>query len=211
MLPTTAPEQSIESPIGPVLINDDHTLHETLKSGAALADWTGRRLFKLQSAGAKANSAAIGWPDQPLGTLAEEDDFWSARVATDEYLLLLSSPAGTLPEGVQSQSNPALITVTDLTHGVAILLVAGSPAKSLLRKVCGLSFSDQVLPDHSATQTSLAKVRGTILRRDWRQFPAYLIIIDRSVGRYVWEIMLEASREFSMGQIDGDLFPGNDS
>ncbi len=91
-----------------------------------------------------------------------------------------------------------MVTVTDLSDGLAELTLLGPASRSVLSKVSGLDFRPDAFPIRTARQTSLAKTRQLIIRRDLGDLPAYLIVGARSLSAYVWDVIMEAGHEFGI-------------
>jgi len=136
-------------------------------------------------------------PDMKIGDgIGASDDEMLARLRRDEFVLLAR-------DGRRSQDHlkgfigDRHVTVTDITHGRCVLNLYGIDVARVLRKVCGLDFSDTAFPVNHAAQTSLAKVRTLIIRYDYgvRQF--YRLIVDRSLAQYVWDVVADAMQEFA--------------
>lgn len=88
------------------------------------------------------------------------------------------------------------ITITDITHGRGVMCLGGPRAADVLPKLCGLDFRDRIFPDLHAAQTSYAKVKTLLIRRDMDGHPAYLIVVDRSHAQYAWDVTADAMGEF---------------
>jgi heterotetrameric sarcosine oxidase gamma subunit len=122
------------------------------------------------------------------------------RLAADEYLWLVESPEqweatfARLSEAAEGQRG----TVSDLTHGYGKLELSGPNAAALLPRLCGLDFSEMGFPNRRVAQTSVAKVRATLVRLDERGNPPnYLLLVDRSVSVYVWQVMKAILQAFN--------------
>ena len=94
------------------------------------------------------------------------------------------------------EASEQFVTVTDITHGRAEIRVIGPDSQALLSKICGLDFHSSAFPNETAKQSSLAKTAQLIIRRDTGELPAFSIIGVQSLGGYVWDILMEAGREF---------------
>ncbi len=97
-----------------------------------------------------------------------------------------------------SAASEQFITVTEVTHGRAEIRVIGPDSQELLSKVCGLDFHPSVFPNETAKQSSLAKTTQLIIRCDIGKLSAFSIIGTQSLGPYVWDILMEAGREFGV-------------
>ena len=130
---------------------------------------------------------------------------WIYRLRAD--MVFVSTPPGgegktaARLQAAADAGASGLTTITDITDGRAEIRIVGPASSQLLSKVCGLDFDDEVFSDGEAAQTSLAKTRQLILRRDVGSLSAYSIIGRRSLGAYVWGILEEAGSEWEIGPI----------
>ncbi|MCC7360693.1 MAG: aminomethyltransferase family protein [Anaerolineales bacterium] len=96
-------------------------------------------------------------------------------------------------------ARPDLVTVTDVTHGLAAIALAGPRALEVLTRVCGLDFSPAAFPSPGARQSSVAKTRQLIVRRDQNPgLPCFTLYGARSLAAYVWGVLLDAGRPFAL-------------
>lgn len=190
-LPTTA-DLPLRSPIPPV----SPARADLSAAELTLADRTGLPLWQLRGAEIAVRAARGELPEQVGAVLADPVGL-TARLTDDEWLHV-AAPGAELPE------LPDQITATDLTHGYGAMELAGPAAGQMLSKLCGLDFADSAFPDLHSAQTSLAKVRAIVLRRDRRGRPAYLIAVGRSLARYVWQQLLDAGAEFGIAVVDAE-------
>mgnify|MGYP002821603135 CR=1 FL=1 len=91
-----------------------------------------------------------------------------------------------------------LTVVTDVTSGRAQIRVTGSVCRQLLPKLCGLDFGDHSFQDGCAKISGLAKTTQLILRCDRDGVLSFSIVGGRSLGAYVWEMMMQAGREWGI-------------
>ena len=146
---------------------------------AQLLDWSGRRVLDVRGRerpAALRDTAAT----EAIGAAAcVQNGIWM-RLRADRwfYVALSASEAAEINE-------PGL---TDVTHAYAILLLRGARVPGVLAQVCALDFDHRAFPDHRAAQTSLAKVPALIVRLD-AEAQGYLILVERSVAAYVWEVI----------------------
>jgi heterotetrameric sarcosine oxidase gamma subunit len=89
----------------------------------------------------------------------------------------------------------AFVTVTDVTHGRAGIRVQGPGSAELLARLCGLDFRPTAFPDGTARFGSLANTRQLLIRNDRDGMLTYVVFGPRSLGAYVWEMMVAATRE----------------
>jgi len=100
--------------------------------------------------------------------------------------------------GTRVADQDSLITVVDNTSGLVGLSLSGPNSRSVMRKLCALSLDEKQFPNMRAAQTSFAKVRTTILRRDIEKAPRYDLFAERSYGEYLWDSILDAGMEFGI-------------
>ena len=104
---------------------------------------------------------------------------------------------------MESEADAAegLASVVDLTHGRALIRLAGTRSADLLAKVCGIDFSDDITPDGSALRTSVAKLVTDIVRNDQDGVPGYLLHCERSSGTYLFHALVDAGTEFGIESV----------
>ncbi len=192
-LPTRA-----DLPLRPPISQDLPEPDPTLDRDILLADLKGIGLQHLRGAEA-ALRAAYGEMPAEIGEVLPVEDGLAARMTDDQWMLITPDRADA--PGLAHTS--ALVTITDVSHGYGLLLLAGPHAPQVLAKICALDFSESAFPDLHAAQTSLANVRALVLRRDHHDRRAYLIAVGRSVTEYVWELLLDAAEEFEPAVVGG--------
>jgi heterotetrameric sarcosine oxidase gamma subunit len=84
----------------------------------------------------------------------------------------------------------AFVTVTDGTHGRAGIRVQGPGSVGLLARLCGLDFRPAAFPNRTARFGSLAKTRQLLIRDDRDGLVTFFVFGPRSLGGYVWEMMV---------------------
>jgi len=91
--------------------------------------------------------------------------------------------------------------VIPFTHGRALFRVTGEPATSMLEKVCGIDWSDNMTPNGAVTSASVALTTCDIIRNDVDDVPSYLLQCDRSFGQYLFDALVDAATEFGVNVI----------
>ena len=86
----------------------------------------------------------------------------------------------------------------DLTSVRAMFRLTGDLSASLLNKICGLDFGEELFPDGSSARTLVAGVATEIVRDDHQGTRSYLILPSRSFGRYMEETIRDAGLEFGI-------------
>jgi len=84
--------------------------------------------------------------------------------------------------------------VEPFTHGRALVRLVGVHAPRLLAKVCAVDLD--AARDGTALRTAVAKLATDVVRDDLGGTPSYLLHCERSSGRYLYEALLDAGREF---------------
>jgi heterotetrameric sarcosine oxidase gamma subunit len=99
------------------------------------------------------------------------------------------------------------VSLVDLTHGRALMRLAGPQSADVLACVCGIDLSDAITPDGAAFRTGVAAVATDIIRDDSGGSPSYLLHCERSSGQYLFDALLQAGARFGI-EIDGFASPG---
>lgn len=99
--------------------------------------------------------------------------------------LLLGERSGSDPP------TPGAVTV-DLTHGLAMFRLTGPAAPEVLAAVCSIDTSGEMMPDGAVCGASVARVACTLVRNDVAGERSYLILSQRSSGRYLFEALGDA-------------------
>jgi sarcosine oxidase subunit alpha len=81
---------------------------------------------------------------------------------------------------------PGCMHVTETTSGQAAFALVGPQAGTVLSGLTSLDLRPERFRDHACAQGSLAHVRVTIYRGDWGNLRAYLLLVSRDVGEFVW-------------------------
>ncbi len=121
-------------------------------------------------------------------------DFGSAAPAADGSLVCGLRPGEWLLLGERSGSDPpppGAVTV-DLTHGLAMFRLTGPAAADVLAAVCSVDTAEEMMPDGAACGASVARVACTLVRNDVAGEGSYLILSQRSSGRYLFEALGDA-------------------
>jgi aminomethyltransferase len=118
-------------------------------------------------------------------------------------LFFLRTPPGIEAALVQQLSESILslsaeVSVTDITHGRADLILLGPSSIELLSRLCGLDFHPDRFPKRTAKQSSVAKTRQLILRRDFGDIPAFSLVGARSQAGYLWETIIVAGHDLNI-------------
>ena len=111
---------------------------------------------------------------------------------------MLFGPAEAVQQRLDEMPRDGHVSVVDWTHGRAQFRMTGADAPRALEKVCGLDWSDHMMPNGAVTSGSVAKVTCDLLRDDVDNTPSYLVLCDRSFGQYLFDTLIDAGQEFAL-------------
>lgn len=140
--------------------------------------------------------------DQPqfgltFGSSRLEGDALLCATRPDEWLVLGSPDAVEAAEvGID---RGGFTNVIPFTHGRALFRVSGHHAASMLEKVCGIDWSDNMTPNGAVVSASVALTTCDIIRHDdVAGTLSYLVMCDRSFGQYLFDALIDAGDEFDI-------------
>ena len=167
-----------------------------------LADLTGAPVVLIQGdAGEVLAEQFPDLPEQP-GSLVDIPGGVLARLTPHEFYLFGLSVGAELP-GTRALNDRLIAAgsaahATDFSHGRALLKLAGPAADEMLSKICGLDFYDLSFPTRQVKQTSAAKIKTLIVRRDEGSTLVYHLHVNRPFAQYFWDIVWDAGQEFGI-------------
>lgn len=100
-----------------------------------------------------------------------------------------------------------LVTVVDITHGRALIRLAGARSPDLLAKECGIDLSEAMFPDRRAKRAAVAGVATDLVRDDQDGTRSYLLHCERSSGQYLFDSLLDAGLDLG-AEVNGFEPPG---
>lgn len=112
-----------------------------------------------------------------------------------EVLLLTERPAA---EVVPVEAD-GLRTVVDLSHALTVLRLTGTVTAELLSRVCSLDLSDDMTPDAVCRRCAVGGLPLALVRDDRAGERSYLLLVDRSYGRSLADLLLDTGTEFGLG------------
>jgi heterotetrameric sarcosine oxidase gamma subunit len=176
-------------------------------SNLTLSDLTGVPVILIQGeAGEILKQYFAQVPAKP-GDLVDLGGGLLARLTPAEFYLFGLSASASLPSAAALDDSLAkarrFAHATDMTHGKAVIRLAGAAASEVLSKICGLDFHNTVFPNLRVAQTSGAKIKTLIARYDTGERPAYFLHVNRPLGQYFWETVWDAGQEFGLTTTDG--------
>lgn len=163
-----------------------------------LADVSGAPVISMQGDVSAALQTHVSTLPANPGDVVAAGDGLLARLTPTELILFGTTAGATLP-AAGALGDPPNGYATDVTHGQAVLKLAGPDAAEALSKICGLDFYPTVFPSMQAKQTSAAKTKTLVVRCDEGEMPVYYLLVARPFGRYFWDILWDAGQEFGMG------------
>lgn len=139
--------------------------------------------------------------DQPqfgvvFGSSTKIDDTLVCGTRPDEWLILGEVDGDETANGGVDMGG--FTNVIPFTHGRSLFRVTGDPATSMLEKVCGIDWSDQMTPNGAVFTASVALTTCDVIRDDLDDTRSYLLMCDRSFGQYLFDALLEAGDEFGV-------------
>ncbi len=81
--------------------------------------------------------------------------------------------------------------VTDLSGALCGLRLQGSNAPALLERLSSLDLAPDRFAEGALAQGSLSRVQTLIARRDAGGAPGYDIYVDRDLGSYLWDSLID--------------------
>lgn len=150
----------------------------------------------------------------PYGqAVRDSDGTLVAGIAPGAWVLLSSAgSAGTVTQRIEQRTDDGeFVSVVDVTHGHSALRLSGSAAAGVLATVCAIDLSDEVTPGGTALRTQLAGITVTAIRDDADGERSYLMLCDRSHGRYLFDVLTDVGRESypTACAVDGGERPGS--
>jgi heterotetrameric sarcosine oxidase gamma subunit len=181
------------------------------RSDAALTitDCTALAKVHLRAPWNGAMAKALG---VPFGR-ADRDQGWLVVGSGPGEWLVLAPPdaaaavADWLATVAADAAGDEFVSVTDLTHGRALMRITGPDAADLLARLCGTDLHDDMAPDGAALRSAVAGVATDIVRDDRAEVPSYLLHCERSSGQYLFGALVSAGESLGIG-VDGFRLPG---
>ena len=166
---------------------------------------------------AKALGVPFGRADREGGGAYGPEGVWLVVGSGPGEWLVLAPPgaaaavADWLGTVAADAAGDEFVSITDLTHGRALVRVTGPDAADLLARLCGTDLEDDMAPDGAALRSAVAGVATDIVRDDTMidgaAVPSYLLHCERSSGQYLFGALVSAGESFGIG-VDGFRLPG---
>ena len=170
------------------------------QQGVVLADQTpnGKLTVEGTQAGAVLQ-AAFDLPELGIGEGAAVGSQRVYRLRHDRFFV--GTPPGrelAVRRTLTDREIRQFTTVANMTHAWSEIRVIGPASPELMSKVCGLDFDPAEFPNGAARQSSVARTTQLVIRRDIGELPAFSMLGARSLGGYLWEVLMEAGGEWGM-------------
>jgi sarcosine oxidase, subunit alpha len=173
-----------------------------IRAGCGLADVSAHGKLQIEGQAAfEALAAALG--EAPAAVLSGVRGPFGHLVRLRPDLFYLSTPPGRETEAA-AQIEAAVarlggfVTVTDLSQGLADLCLIGRASAQVLSQLCGLDLREAAFPNLAVRQSSVAKTRQLIRRRDFGPLPAYSLAGEQSLAAYLWGALTTAGQAHGM-------------
>jgi sarcosine oxidase subunit alpha len=161
--------------------------------------------------------SAVGLQDvSPLGKLdvkgsaidgrvpqcARLEDVFAALLHKPGHALVLTAP---LRESMVREAiagvfvgAPGCVHITDVTSALSAFTLVGPRATELLAGLTSVDLRPRTLGDRRSVPCNVAHVHATIYRNDWGDVPAYLLLVGREVGEFVWSTIQHAGEKLGL-------------
>ena len=148
----------------------------------------------------------------PFGRADREQGWLVVGSGPGEWLVLAppgaaAAVADWLATVAADAAGDEFVSMTDLTHGRALVRVTGPETADLLARLCGADLHDDMAPDGAALRSAVAGVATDIVRDDRGGVPSYLLHCERSSGQYLFGALVSAGESLGIG-VDGFRLPG---
>jgi heterotetrameric sarcosine oxidase gamma subunit len=132
-----------------------------------------------------------------------------AQIGTDLWLIIDPPLASRFSLLAQVINDSYAHNVVDVTHAYAMIRIYGADSAKLLTKLCAIDFSEKTLANGSALRTSVAGLVSDLIRDDCaggftptrnstNRIRSYVLLCERSAGKYLFEALLDAGGEFEI-------------
>jgi sarcosine oxidase subunit gamma len=148
--------------------------------------------FRAQAPALAQRARAAGWALPPLGRVADSGDGLALAVRPERWLLLLPSAGTPLTEWQRRCADAG--AAVEHSAGLAAFLLAGPPAREVLRRGCRLDLDPGAFPIGTAAATSMAQVAVTLAALPG----GFLLLTPASTAEHFEEWLGGAARAFGM-------------
>jgi heterotetrameric sarcosine oxidase gamma subunit len=99
----------------------------------------------------------------------------------------------------------SLVSVIDVTSGLAALTLAGPGSGELVARFCAIDVRLSVTPVHGFRPGSVARTPGYLLRE---REDRLLVLVGWALGEYLWEVVADAAEHLGGGPVGADALEG---
>ncbi len=167
-------------------------VHFALLSARAAINLRGEATSELRRI--VAELAGCGLPLRPLDSAAK-GNMVALWLGPDEWLITGPADSVALTAKLQRAFRGKFVTVTDLSHAMAVIRLAGPNAGDVLSKGCGLDLHPRVFKPGNVAGTLLAHAHVFLHQVDES---AYHLYVRRSYADYLWRWLDDAGREYGV-------------
>ena len=152
-----------------------------VREGVGLEDVSPIGKIDVKGAGIEGALAALGGRPDVMGVL---------RIKPGHAMLLTAPNAEAAVQDAVlagATGRPGCVHATNITSGRAAYFLIGPRATGVLNRLTALDVRSNRFAPRAFAQGELAHVHVTLYRADdWGTLPAYLLLVGRDVGEYVW-------------------------
>lgn len=127
---------------------------------------------------------------------------------TDGHALIITAPAA-LQETMQTLKTAAAASVcahvTDVTSALCGLRLVGPQAPALLERLATHDLAPNRFANGALAQCGLAKVHAIVARRDVAGLLGYDLYVDRDLGGYLWDALMEQGAPLGLKPVGRDI------
>jgi heterotetrameric sarcosine oxidase gamma subunit len=131
-----------------------------------------------------------------------EDGALISSAAPGEWMVISPARPAQVMTELRAAAGNEFATIVDVTHARALVRLEGAHGADVLAKICSVDLSERGTPRGSALRTSVATVTTDVLVPPLEDGAAtasqHLLHVDRSLGQYFFDCLLDAGREFAI-------------
>jgi heterotetrameric sarcosine oxidase gamma subunit len=155
-------------------------------------------------------TAASGVEELAPGLAARAHDAWWCPV-TPSRVLVLGEPdaarelreavARAVAEATGEGPDGPLVSVVDVSCGLAALALVGPEGRELLARFCAIDVRPAATPVGGFRPGSVARTPGYVLREAEQQL---LVLVGWALGEYLYEVVADAAEHLGGGPVGAD-------